>query len=208
MWQRLKPYGPTAGFWLFALAVTVSGVQSAPIAIVLAGLGVLCLLIPARPWLTHHLRSRQQTRDSSIEIAFGESDLYKVVNHSNGQRSDTVRVALRSKGTIFEPRFLINVLSPKMDEASAYVLIERIPRIIEGNDVPIAIARLDIIEGSPSDIMLQRVSPSGMLDPIRLEASDYRLQLSVSKNSAVLGEAYCRLWIDRGTLRLTPMHNY
>jgi hypothetical protein len=148
---------------------------------------------------------KKDTIQNSVQLSFGDSGIYKVVNRSVGQSSEIVHTVLRSKETIFEPKFVINILASAIHEANTYVLIESIPRIIPGNDVPIAIAQLGIIEGSLSDIMLQRVSPSGRLDPIRLGASDYKLQLIVSKNSTVFGQAYCRLWIDRGTLRLTTL---
>jgi hypothetical protein len=204
MWQRFKPFSPTAGFWLLAVAITVSGYQSFPAAIILGALGAACLLIPVRSWFTrNNLRSDQHIDKPALTINFGDSDHYKVVNESDGQRRETVRAIIRTNQTIYNCRLELNILKPKTDEVTLYHLVGG-RTIVKGNDFPLDIAHLDIAAtGKWSAIMLHRVSTSGKQDNIPLKKDDYTIRLNVSGDGGLLGEKICRLWIDRGTLRLT-----
>jgi len=203
MWQRFRPYAPTAGFWLLAVAITVSGYQSLTAAAILGAAGAVCLLIPAWPWLARGLRPGQRTETSALSINVGDTDPYKVVNFSDGEIREFVRAIIRSTETFHQCRIELNRLSPRTDEADLYILNERF-NILGNGDTAIDIAHLDIVEGRRSPIMLRPVSPSGTLHAIPLQRDKYVMRLSVSGGGKLLCEKNVRLWIHNGTLRLTP----
>jgi hypothetical protein len=139
----------------------------------------------------------------TLTIHVGDTDTYKVVNVSNGQRRETMRAVIRSLETFYDCRIDLRILNPAANEASLYS-IARPPKIVKGNDFALDIAHTDIVAGQRSPILLHEVLPDGHFRATQLQTDRYTIRLSVFNDDKILSEATYRLWIDQGTLRLTP----
>jgi hypothetical protein len=208
MWRWFAPYAPTAGFWLIALAITVGGFQSLPIAAVLGVLGAVCLLIPARPWLGRVFRYRKQ----GLSIETGEGgpfDTYQTHLHT---RTHLIRVRISnnmSRAATNCEFVLENITGPLTARCPVYIKRGFILNPSAGEYIDIAEfdERIDDERPYPSKPGLIRVhfpinplsSGNSYLDA---GVGSYGLTFIATAAESAAVKMKCRLWLDRGLMKL------